>query len=424
LFLALVPIVAVPSQGLPRIDPAPTVARVAAMSEPLPLDVLAESALVFSGAEDEAIKRGISSLDALISDFRLVASDEGDPVVLAEMALVFMHERVLTRYVEEQTRLDVLLETGVYNCVSSAVLYAVLVRSVDIGVYGVRTEDHAFCAVDVNGRQVDVETTNVYGFNPGEKREFHDAFGSVTGYSYVPANRDPTRRQTGERGLLSLILENLASLATKDRRFADAVPPAVDAFSLARDDDAFEKLTVSISNMVSSLSVQGRFEDAVGFLALVADRHGLEPRLQRLRSDVIHNWIVSVAERGDLDRAISLARGQREAGNLAESQWKELMVSLIQLQAQAEAREDYLLALRTIREGIGMLGMDARLLRSERVYQHNFEVEVHNSMATAYNAGKLEEARLILEEALGVMPDSERIKKDLDLVQRAMQQAR
>ena len=126
-------------------------------------------------------------------------ADVSDQAVLAERALTFLHKNLFTSYSVLQTRVDTALETGVFNCVSSAVLYMILARSVGLSVGGVRTTDHAFCSVLVNGQQLDVETTNPYGFNPGAKKEFTDSFGKLTGYTYVPPGNYRTGARSGKR---------------------------------------------------------------------------------------------------------------------------------------------------------------------------------------------------------------------------------
>ena len=66
-------------------------------------------------------------------------------------------------------------------------------------------------SVLVNGQQIDVETTNPFGFNPGARKDFTDSFGKVTGFAYVPPGNYSDRRSIGEKELLSLILYNRVS---------------------------------------------------------------------------------------------------------------------------------------------------------------------------------------------------------------------
>ncbi len=405
------------------LEPSPFARDLASRGEPLPLDNMVEAALVLSGASGEALAQARGRADELIRDVRAVASDEADPRVRGNAVLVFLHERLLRTYQEEQTRVDVALQNGRYNCVSSAVLYAVLARAVGLAVVGVRTRDHAFCAVRIGDELVDVETTNVYGFDPGEKHEFQNQFGRVTGFSYVPANRDPSRVEIDERGLLSLIPQNLASLATERRQFEAAVAPAIDGYALGRDDDSRLKLVITVSNMASSLASADRFDDALALLDGAAARYGADRRFSRLRQDVVHNQVAVLLRGGEIDRAVRLADARRASGELGGPQWLDLMVSATQMRAQSVARERGVLqALDLLQEAIGRLGNDARLIESERVYRHNFEVETHNAMVAAWNTGRLDEARAIVERGLQRLPESARLRADLTTVSRALEQ--
>src|SRR5208337_2256614 len=132
-------------------------------------------------------------LSGLILKFRGEVANLSDQSALAERALTFLHRNLFTSYSVLQTRVDTVLETGVFNCVSSAVLYMILARSVGLSVGGIRTTDHAFCTVLVNGEPVDVETTNPYGYNPGTRKEFSDSFGKLTGFRYVPPSSSTDR---------------------------------------------------------------------------------------------------------------------------------------------------------------------------------------------------------------------------------------
>ena len=138
-------------------------------------------------------------LSALLLKFRDEVADVSDQAALAERALTFLHKNLFTTYSVQQTRVDTALETGVYNCVSSAVLYLILARSVGLSVGGVRTADHAFCSVLVNGQQIDVETTNPFGFNPGAKKDFTDSFGKVTGFTMFRPGTTPTGAPSEKR---------------------------------------------------------------------------------------------------------------------------------------------------------------------------------------------------------------------------------
>ena len=156
----------------------------------------------------------------------------GETVDQAEFVLNYMHRNILRSYSLYQTRVDTIFTNGRYNCVSSAVLYMILCKSLGISSFGVITRAHAFVKVGVGEIEYDVETTNRYGFNPGNRKEFHDEFGRLTGFSYVPPQNYRDRQTIGDIELISLIFNNRIFEQERQNRYAQAVPLAVDRTAL------------------------------------------------------------------------------------------------------------------------------------------------------------------------------------------------
>ena len=426
---------------------------------PLPLEKIIQAALVFSDVPAEKIPGYGSQIDGLIEEAALETADADDPAALADRLLGLLHERVLVHYEEPQTRMDVLLDQGRFNCVSSAILYFVLARSQGLDVGGLKTRDHALCIVRADGEAYDVETTNVYGFNPGEKKEFLDAFGN-TGYSYVPPGNYRHRTETDEKGLLALILQNRSSVAGEQGRHADAVGPAVDAFFVLRDEDSFGKMVSSLLNLSASYAMDARYADALAFLdgAMAGLRGAYErsfggsvgdaaagdaaagdaatsgytaesfqaklegdDRLVRQRSNILENWIVSLFQSKEWSRAEALIEEQHTRGSLSDGKRQEFLVYIYQVKAHEISRGGrFLDAMQSIQQAIAVLGADEKLLQSLSVYRKNYEAKVHNSMVAAYREGRYEEAARIVEAGLERLPDSAALKKDLELLEEAV----
>jgi hypothetical protein len=215
----------------PRLIPGAYVSRLSAQKEPLALDELINAALLFSGTEENELPRLKKLFYTKINQAKAYFKGRGVSPVLGDDLLQYMHREYLRTYNVKQTRIDALLDKGVYNCVSSSVFYLILSRSLGFTVYGVKTADHAFCSLQIGDSLFDVETTSVYGFNPGEKKEFTDDFGKITGYAYVPPGNYSQRETIGEKELLCLILHNRVVLLLEQKQYARAVGPAVDAYA-------------------------------------------------------------------------------------------------------------------------------------------------------------------------------------------------
>jgi tetratricopeptide (TPR) repeat protein len=392
-----------------RLTPAAIIERLAAASEPLGLELFTEGALLLSGAETEelpALKREIGNL---IAEARSELNGINDRKELAEELLLYLHRRLLMTYRERQTRVDVLLREGSYNCVSSAVIYAVMAKAFSLQVEGVRTPDHAFCRVLIDGRAgeaVDVETTSPFGFDPGSRREFKDHFGRVTGYTYVPPQNTAGRRRAGEKELLALILYNRSAFASETGGYARALSPAVDAYALLADGESRERLLVAISNLASFYGIERRYDEGTSFLRAALASYGPEPSLSRLQADLLHNWAVELIDAGDYAGARSLLDRALSASELSEPAWRLLAVYALQKQAREASRRDYWQAAEVIRKGLERVGRVDELLQS-------YEAYAHNQAAVLIRRGDLAEARRVLSEALTVMPESRRLQSDV-----------
>jgi hypothetical protein len=400
----------------PELAPLPQSQHLSTMREPLPMETIVDAALEFSGATDTSSAAAKEKLVTLLRRFRGEVADVAAQAELGERTLTFLHRNLLTNYSVLQTRVDTALGTGVYNCVSSAVLYMIFARSVGLSVGGVRTTDHAFCTVLANGQQVDVETTNPYGFNPGSKKEFIDSFGKVTGYSYVPQGGYSNRRNIGEKELLSLILYNRVSEYGESRFFRDALQPSVSAYALMGTEEMRRVMTIAFSNYVASLQTRQDYPGAIQFLDAVRASFGGTVDLGRPRRDAYHNWAVSLVDANALQDAEALLAQPAVRAALEESDWIELSVQIVQLRALAESSAGgFLPAATIVADGMKRMGRQPGLLQ-------NYEAYMHNAFVPLYNARKWNDARLLIDQGLAVYPDSGILQQDLDMAKKALRQ--
>jgi hypothetical protein len=437
---------------LPVPAPHPLAVRLAAAAEPLPFGDLVDAALVFSGVSDAVLPAYRQKVLDLVAGFQSQGKAARDPAILGARILEYLHAGPLRRYDLHQAEIDVLLDEGTFNCVSSAVMYLVLARSAGLAVGGIRTADHAFCTVTAGSRTIDVETTNRYGFDPGSRKEFTDSFGRVTGFAYTPPSNYRDRTPIGERGLLALLLFDQVAFATDRGDYAAALGPAISAWTLSADELARSTLVTALSNYAIGLSRDLRFEEAVAFLEESAGAFGGNAELQRLRRDFLHNQAVALMESGELDGAEALlaslsgwgaldpsdlrgllhdlAVSRINAGDLDKAEVlvatgplaatfdpaarRELLAGIVLRRAERSARKpDYTAAAAAIADGISRLGAEPDLLEAYEMYTHNAAAELFNSRRFA-------EARRLLEAALARYPGSRMIRQDLDGVVAAM----
>jgi tetratricopeptide (TPR) repeat protein len=224
----------------------------------------------------------------------------------AEFILTYMHRNILRRYSIYQTRVNTIFADGSFNCVSSSVLYIILCESAGIRTSGVVTKDHAFVMVHIDGQDIDVETTNRFGFDPGNRREFHDQFGRLTGFSYVPAQNYRDRQTISKIELVSLILNNRIAEHERRSNFAASVPIAIDRAALLLGEsltaaeaktsqtlfaEPHKELMDRLFNYGASLLRANREEDCLLWATAASSLYPNEERWQEFTAMAINNRI-------------------------------------------------------------------------------------------------------------------------------------
>jgi hypothetical protein len=402
----------------------------------------------------------------------------GDLRERGEYILTWMHGKFLTSYSLQQTRLDTLLSGGRYNCVSSAALYLILGTSAGLDIRGVMTKDHAFAAVYAGGEWIDVETTNPFGFDPGNRKEFHDQFGTVTGFAYVPAKNYRDRVFISPLELVSLIFSNRISELERRGRFDEAVPLAMSRAGLLSGggrfsgeaaapffEDPRRDLLNRIFNFGASLLKAGKEEEALRWAALAGAKYPEGERWQEFILAAANNRMIRQIRAGGLAEARSSlsplasmlnaenfrrldmaltdaellegasgikspeeAEGILAAIDRAESRALlppnragELRTFAIEKTASllaAAPGRDWPRAVAYLEEAQKQYGPSPRLEQALRNYRSNWAAEFHNRFAAAWNRGNYGEAEQILEEGLGLFPGNRQLQADKAAVEK------
>ena len=465
--------------GFPRLEPLPKALEYSRRgAEGYTWTDLAEISLWASGADS-------SRLDRIHSLARSIQSSPEFPALnrdRAEFILAYIHKNILKYYSIEQNSIDTVFFNGRYNCVSSAVLYLILCKSMGIDANGVMTRDHAFVTVVSDGESIDVETTNPYGFDPGSRREFHDQFGKLTGFAYVPARNYRERQTISPIELVSLILSNRISVLERANRFTEAVPLAADRAALlagrtpaaARGaepavsffEDPREVLLVRLLNYGASLLSAGREEDCLAWAALASPGYGDDERWQELMTAAVNNRITKYLRAGqraearaflnarqallnranydqldamlidselldrvnklsgaaEADSVIDAIAEARSKGSINASRASELLTYAIQKTAailSAAPHRDWLAAINYIENAIARFGPNRELEQSLRTYRSNRAADFHNRFAAAWNNNNRKEAVRILDEGLAEFPSDRQLLADRETVNKA-----
>ncbi len=416
---------------------------------------LTAAALIASGVPENERPMYIEEIQNLIGKLPVIT---GDIASDGEAILQWMHDAVLKRYVESQTRLDVLLDNGTYNCVSSAVLYMILAAAQDVPVHGVQTSDHAFCRVPLESDPeggFDVETTIPYGFDPGRRHDAVDTFSGRTGFVYVPPGNYRRRTEIGEKDMIALIYQNRLAALQRSGKWIEAVGIARDRWQLAGSEASRNDFITALNNYSAemnrrkaqveglnllseaqsilddstalSASAQALLHNAVTLHIKAGDTTGArnilaEDRFRQLVGDEFSDDLSRDIETSELETLVS--SGDFNGGTMAtdmafssglisRSRWNEFTLYLWSEEArQLSSGGNWM-------EGWMFLsaatGDTKTLLNNRRVianYRNNVIVSFHNRFVDAAREGKLQEAESILDEAQNLFPDDNTLARD------------
>jgi hypothetical protein len=437
---------------------------------------LAEISLWSSG---DAALSGMEKIRTAVSALSAAIDPAASGREKAEFILSYMHKTVLKSYSLYQTRLDTLLSNGRFNCVSSAVLYMILCKSAGIDTSGVMTKDHAFAMVHFDGQDIDVETTNSFGFDPGNRKEFHDSSGKITGFAYVPPQNYRDRQTINQIELVSLILNNRIGDFERSNNFAASVPLALDRAALLLGDsysltseiaaseflftDPRKDLMDRLLNYGASLLKSNKEEDCIRWAVLASSRYPDNGRWQELFLAAVNNRMsrfikdrkisdariflesqkthITEANYAQLDALIidaellnrannfkTTAEGDeiiadiekaRISGRLDGKRAAELLTYTVQKAAISLCEpplRDWRAAIKYLENAISKYGANRELEQSIRAYKSNLAADYHNRFATEWNKKNFDEAERILNEGLDEFPNDRQLLSDKQII--------
>ncbi|RKX78392.1 MAG: hypothetical protein DRP87_06465 [Spirochaetes bacterium] len=455
----------VTGEELPRTVPREYITDLGDRPEPLSVETLIYASLYLSGTKPDDMDSYLDKFHTFIELFKNRTKDIESSYQLGETLLLLLHENFFTTYVENQTKVDVLLETGRYNCVSSAVLYLIFGKALGLSIKTINTRDHVLCAVKTEEKYIDVETTNPYGFDPGKKKKFIDSFGNMTGYTYVPPGNYRLREEGGEKKLLSFILQNRISELERKKKYKEAVELAIDRYVFLKDEKAREDMVKEVINFCSYLNEQEQYVKALDFLEKIKKHYGEHSKFVKITGVLVNNQVASLLRErkyneardfleeyfekaaiekqmwinlssiiteqsikesiGELpyEEAFKILRESFEHGEITRSFFIDYTVYLAGREANYIAEiEGWLEAAEFIETVIEIVGNDGRLLKARDAFRRNFAIQEHNRFAELFNSGNYEEAIEVLESALKKSPQSDILKRDLSVAREALKE--
>ena len=394
------------------------------------------------------------------------------PAECGEKILTLMYDRVLKQYVSNQTKMDTLFADGTYNCVSASVLYFALAKEAGLKVVGQETPNHAFCTVYIDGKKIDVETTNPGGFNPGTKKVVEQTANS-TRYFLVPKKYYSGRREVGERKFVSLVGRNMVATMNEQNDYAHGVPLSAARIQFTANtgvkdtnDVRADFDTIAGNYAVVLDQQQGQSAKALDWLDAVYARWGQSAALQKTYDTIAYNCAVNflrVKDYASARQAFAAHKNNMGAKNAATIETmifttfvddslkpmnaEQAIAFLHEQRNDPLAKEktvarrldeheeyywyqtlkplfdkgDYLQAAAIATEGLTNVPNSRNLTTVKNQCMQNYAIDVHNEFADLANMGRYDEALAVVQAGLEITPASTLLKNDLKKVQSFLQ---
>lgn len=445
-------------QDLPRIVPQSMYTVFSENEGNLTDDQFIDIALLASGSSES--NKYTQQVQDYIGDLVSQVGTIENEYERGEDVLRYLHETLFKNYRENQTRLNTVMSSGSYNCVSSAVLYMLSGRAVGLNVQGVRTRDHAFVSVLIDNHIVDVETTNEWGFDPGQKKEFSNSFTGSTGYNYVPPGNYSLRSDISDKQMIGLILQNRIAEYQRVNNHKSSVPLAVDRYALTLSEEARKDMYDTFSNYASQLNGSGQYEKGITFLKEAVSRWDSSQSVISAIEALVHNFILSKIGQGETTAAEDFLLELKSENLLTENAilsdmrmiydkktvdylnsdigFDEIHQYLDLIYNQSFITRDkwisytvfnYVKEAELIARDAGWL--EAYLfvkeaptdIRDQRKYLHlldsckgNYVITIHNKFADLYNKGEYTLAESVIRNGLSVIPNDRTLLSDLKMI--------
>lgn len=386
--------------------------------------------------------------------------------------LKLLYSEFLTTYNFNQTRINVALQTGVYNCVSSALLYMALAKAAGLEVRGQKTSEHAFCTVYIPGskagqyKKIDVETTNPYGFNPGSKETIENE-DKIHGYYIVPKKYYANRQEVSDSVFAGLIAGNLCAAYIEKDDYESAVPLGAARYELVKNEDSKPVIQVRRDfDVLASNYVNVEAPDAQSFLEILdwftgfIDRWGMTDYLQKNMDNGFNNFLVYCFDEKNYELAVAVYEKDKEyltktqdakvpdvladilvssiiegknaeeqiqgiedlltENSLDSAQEKRVLVYLenawLSILNECMTSRTYGTGYQKSCEALERLPESTKIKKMQKSFYDNCIAIIHNNFAKQANDGYFDDARKVLEAGLQVFPDDKTLNNDLKIL--------
>ena len=266
-----------------KLLPNPAITKFNLAGDKMEPDDFIKAALIASGVPDNKIPSYLKRVNEIYNDYVLYRTTKNTQLNDAEAGILYLYDKdILIEYEENQTYLDKLLDTGYYNCVSSAILYMYMMKRKGFKVIANETPTHVFCTVLDNGKEVDVETTNPFGYKPGQQINVTSSSGKKYSPFIAPGAYEERKKISGRR-LIATIYSNRIVYLTKEDNInkEEILQLALDATELQLNTkEALQDLFFNAGNVMYYLCNEDKYLEAMYVSKAIQDKYAKYGRSQ------------------------------------------------------------------------------------------------------------------------------------------------
>ena len=216
---------------------------------------------------------------------------EGKQKEFAENLLIFIHEIMFKRYYFYANKISDIINKGEFNCVSSSIIYAVFLKKYGLRPAAVETIDHVFIKILFKNQEIDVETTNRLGFDPGKKKEILDNFGEITGFSYVSPKDYKNRNDIDLKKLLIIVYHNLTNFYMNKGDFLKSAEIGYLIYKGRNDERGKNDFEINFLNYINDLSKKNKNFEAVNTINSYIDYFDKNNKIFDTRFNLLNNYV-------------------------------------------------------------------------------------------------------------------------------------
>ena len=266
-----------------KLVPNPAITKFNLAGDKMEPDDFIKAALIASGVPDNKIPSYLKRVNEIYNDYVLYRTTKNTQLNDAEAGILYLYDKdILIEYEENQTYLDKLLDTGYYNCVSSAILYMYMMKRKGFKVIANETPTHVFCTVLDNGKEVDVETTNPFGYKPGQQINVTSSSGKKYSPFIAPGAYEERKKISGRRLIATIYSNRIVYLAKEDNiNKEEILQLALDATELQLNTkEALQDLFFNAGNVMYYLCNEDKYLEAMYVSKAIQDKYAKYGRSQ------------------------------------------------------------------------------------------------------------------------------------------------